>query len=48
MTAFADDDEQRDLADAEEREDDGPDVAELSEDPAYEPDEEGLKDIKGG
>jgi hypothetical protein len=26
----------------------GPDAAELDQDPAYEPDEEGLKDIKGG
>ena len=28
--------------------DDGPDVEELPEDPAYDPDEERLKDIKGG
>jgi hypothetical protein len=29
-------------------EDDGPDPAELDEDPAYEPDDEGLKRLKGG
>jgi hypothetical protein len=26
----------------------GPDPSELDKDPAYEPDEEGLKDLKGG
>lgn len=29
-------------------EDDGPEVDELDQDPAYEPDDEGLKDLKGG
>ena len=29
-------------------EDEGPDVAEVDDDPAYEPDDPGLKDVKGG
>ncbi len=29
-------------------EEEGPDASELDEDPAYEPEDEGLKDIKGG
>lgn len=29
-------------------EEEGPDAANLDEDPAYEPDQPGLKDIKGG
>ena len=29
-------------------EEEGPDTSELDEDPAYNPDDEGLKDIKGG
>ena len=29
-------------------EEQGPDTEELDEDPAYNPDEEGLKDLKGG
>lgn len=32
----------------EDMEETGPDVEELSEDPAYEPDDEELKGIKGG
>jgi hypothetical protein len=32
----------------DEQEDQGPDVEELSDDPAYEPDDERLKGIKGG
>ena len=28
--------------------DEGPDPSELDQDPAYEPDDEGLKDLKGG
>jgi hypothetical protein len=31
-----------------EEEDQGPDVEELPDDPAYEPDDDELKDIKGG
>lgn len=31
-----------------ELDDDGPDVTELDDDPAYNPDEPGLKDLKGG
>ena len=35
--------------DAPERaEDDGPDVSELDREPDYNPDDEGLKDLKGG
>jgi hypothetical protein len=37
--------EERDVAAEDE---DGPDAAELDQDPAYEPDDESLKDIKGG
>ena len=29
-------------------EESGPDAADLNEDPAYEPDDENLKDLKGG
>jgi len=32
----------------EPQEEEGPDTSELNEDPAYEPDDPGLKDIKGG
>jgi hypothetical protein len=42
-----DDDDARPITD-EAHGEEGPDTADLSEDPAYEPDDEGLKDIKGG
>ena len=33
---------------AEGQQDDGPDVSELDNEPDYNPEEEGLKDLKGG
>jgi hypothetical protein len=45
------DDQQESPATEEPRQDEGPDVSELDQDPAYNPDEaglKGLKDLKGG
>ena len=33
---------------AESQQDEGPDVSELDQEPDYNPDDEGLKDLKGG
>ena len=43
-----DDDTQKDQAEQDVATDDGPDVSELESDPAYNPQEEHLKDLKGG
>jgi hypothetical protein len=40
-------DRQQDQA-GEAQQDDGPDVSELDNEPDYNPDDEGLKDLKGG
>jgi hypothetical protein len=47
MSAHPDDDE-LDILETEDLEEEGPDVADLDDDPAYNPQDEGLKEIKGG
>jgi hypothetical protein len=41
-------DEREEVEEASVGEDPGPDVVELDRDPAYDPDDENLKDVKGG
>lgn len=45
---MTDDQTQQPGEDEPREEDDGPDVADLDSDPAYNPDDEELKDLKGG